>query len=426
VKPALLGGLVLLGASSVAAADPCTGVSRTGGRFATCFDPGNRLSLTAGSEGFGGTIALRHEMRFDDEPDLMWRLEHTLVDVNHAIREGRFTGGLYRGVYIRHARDGHIVIPLGTPKKVFLPFDVGGYAEVGTLSWRPDERARLAIVKTGALFDFARSTSFRRRFAFGPAARWTVDVEKLPRDFGEHHVAPFSTAVAMFHVEDRAGLLVGDLRAEAGMVWHSKRGWEAEARAEATLERIMLAINDRPIALTLGLGYETEAAEAIARIGARVVLAQRRDPRVDLAGRATRSTALVEPARDLREVQESRVGGFTAEERHRVADAIDVGCDQHAVACAFGRAGLAATDSMSLAPEWFHRALVVDRDRLAPRVDPGVPRTHDACEDRIFEGLPHRDGHLSGGGAVAEDAGDVLEPRVLEAECPGECVHLGE
>jgi hypothetical protein len=427
VSRALAAALVLVGTAD-AAAEPCTGVTAAGGRFATCFDPGNRLSLTAGSEGFGGAVALRHEVHFDDEPDLVWRLEHTLLDVNHAVREGRFVGGLYRGVYIRHARDGHIVIPLGTPKKVFLPFDVGGFAEVGTLSWRPgDVRPRLAIMKTGALFDFARATSFRRRFAFGPAARWTVDIEKLPKELGEHHVAPFSTAVAMFHIEDQAGRLVGDLRAEAGMVWHSTRGWEPEARAEATLERIMLAINDRPIALTFGLGYETEAAEAIARVGARIVLVQRRDPRVDLAGRPTPSSAApLEPVRDLREVEEPRVGGLATEERHRVARAADLGCDQHAVSCAFRGAGLAAPDPVGLAPEWFHRALEVDRDRLAARPDPGVPRAHDACEDGILEGLAHGDRHLAGGGAIAEDTGDVVEPGVLEPQCRGERVHLAE
>ena len=57
-------------------------------------------------------------------------------------------------------------------------------------------------------------------------------------------------------------------------------GWEPEANAEATLERVMLAINDRPIALTLGARYESETGEAIAKIGARIVLFDRRDPRV--------------------------------------------------------------------------------------------------------------------------------------------------
>lgn len=278
----LLALVVVLAAGAPAAADPCTGVTRTGGRFATCFDPGNRLSITAGSDGAGGALALRHAVHFDDEPDLMWRLEHVMLDASHATLEDRFTGTLYSAHYIRHARDGHIVIPLGTPKKVFLPFDVGGFAEVGRVSWQPDSLARLGIIKMAGLVDIARSSTFRRRLAFGPAARWAVDIERSPRALGEHHVAPFSTGLATLRLEANDGRLVGDLRAEAGMVWHSTRGWQPEARAEATVERIMLAINDRPIALVVGVRYESETEEAIARVGARIVLAQRRDPRVSL------------------------------------------------------------------------------------------------------------------------------------------------
>lgn len=274
--------LLVAGGAGRADADPCTGVTGSGGRFATCFDPGNRLSLTAGSDGFGGALALRHEIHFDDEPDLAWRLEHTLFDATHATFEDRFVGTLYSGTFIRHARDGHIVIPLGTPKKVFLPFDVGAHAEVGTISWQQDSLARLTIVRTAGLFDLARSRTFRRRFAFGPAARWDVDIARSPRALGEHHVAPFTTALASLHVESKNGRLIGDVRAEGGMAWHSIEGWQPEVRAEAALERIMIAINDRPIALVVGVRYASDTNEALARVGARIVLAQRRDPRVDL------------------------------------------------------------------------------------------------------------------------------------------------
>lgn len=277
-----LAAIAVLVAASRAQADPCTGITSRGGKFATCFDPGNRLSLTAGSAGLGGSLALRHQIHFDDEPDLVWRLEHELIDASHAFAEGTFTGTFYRAHFIRHARDGHIVIPLGVPKKVFLPFDIGAYAEVGSLSWTPDSLARLGIVKMAGLVDLARSQSFRRRLAFGPISRWAVDMQTSPRTLGEHHVAPFSTALAVLHLESANGRLLGDVRAEAGLVWHSKSGWQPEARAEATLERIMLAVNDRPISIVLGVRYISETDEAIARVGARFVLAQRRDPRVDL------------------------------------------------------------------------------------------------------------------------------------------------
>jgi hypothetical protein len=265
-------------------AESCTGVTKSGGRFATCFDLGNRFSVTAGSDGVGGGLALRHVIHFDDEPDLVWKLEHTLLDSTHAGFEDRFSGVVYRGRFLRHARDGHIVIPLGTPKKVFLPFDIGGLAEVGRVTWQPDTTiARLGVVKMAALFDLARTRGFRRRIAFGPVARWDVDVDSANRELAEHIVSPFTSGIVSLKAESASGRMVGEITIEAGTVWRNKVGWTQEAQAEATLERIMLAVNDRPIALVVGVRYATATDEAIARIGARVVLFHRRDPRVRLA-----------------------------------------------------------------------------------------------------------------------------------------------
>ncbi|MBA3542709.1 MAG: hypothetical protein H0T79_24040, partial [Deltaproteobacteria bacterium] len=154
--------LLALGGSS-ARAESCTGVTGSGGRFATCFDPGNRLSLTAGSDGFGGGIALRHLVKFDDDPDLAWKLEHTILEARHAGFEPEFAGVLYRGRFIRHTRDGRLVLPLGTPKTIFLPFDIGAQIEAGRVTWRDEVGIRIGIVKTAALVDLWRSRDFRRR-----------------------------------------------------------------------------------------------------------------------------------------------------------------------------------------------------------------------------------------------------------------------
>jgi hypothetical protein len=266
---------------ATAQAEPCTGTS-SAGKFALCFDPGNRISVTAGSDGFGGALAMRHIINFDDEPDLVWKLEHVAFDATHATFTDRFTGVVYRGYYMRHARDGHIVIPIGAPKKVFLPFDVGAFAEVGKVTWRDEPTTRIGMVNLAGLVDFSRTRTFRRRITFGPSARWDIDLMQSPRSITQHFVAPFSTGMANLHLESANGRLVGDLRAEAGMVWSNLNGWQAEARAEALIERIMLAINDRPISLVLGARYETQTGEAIARVGARIVLFDRHDPRVQL------------------------------------------------------------------------------------------------------------------------------------------------
>lgn len=272
--------LVALGAAT-ANAETCTGSSASG-PFALCFDPGNRVSVTVGSDGLGASLALRHAIHFADEPDLVWKLDHTLFEATHAGFTERFSGALYRAHFMRHARDGHIVLPLGTPKKVFLPFDVGAFAEVGTIEWSDQPVTRIGLIRTAGLVDFARTRTFRRRFAIGPAARWDIDVTREPRAVSEHLVAPFTAALANVHLESANGRLVGDLSAEAGMVWSSSGGWQPEVRAEAWLERIMLAINDRPISFVVGVRYESETDEAIARVGARIVLFDRRDPRVSL------------------------------------------------------------------------------------------------------------------------------------------------
>ncbi len=277
--PALV--ILMVAHVATAHAETCTGGS-SAGKFALCFDPGNRVSVTAGSDGFGGALAVRHIIHFDDEPDLVWKLEHTLLDATHAGFADRFRGTLYRGYFMRHARDGHIVLPLGEPKKVFLPFDVGGFAEVGTIVWRDQPTTRIGVVKLAGLVDFSRTRTFQRRITLGPSARWDVDVMQAPRAITQHRVAPFSSAMANLHLESNDGRLLGDLRAEAGMVWSNTSGWRPDARAEARIERIVLAINDRPISLELGARYETETEELIARVGARIVLFERRDPRVSL------------------------------------------------------------------------------------------------------------------------------------------------
>ena len=270
-------------------AENCTGITTSGGRFAKCFDLGNRFSVTAGSDGFGGSVKLRHLIRFDDEPDLVWKLEHNLTEATWGAWQQQLDARLYRGRFIRHARDGHIVLPFGIPKKIFLPFDIGAEASVGSVRYRPfamrETQLQVGVVEIAALVDFARTRGNGRRFTIGPVVRWDIDVDRSMGRIGkvsEHEVAPFTVGMANAHFETSDGLWVGDLRAEAGTVWHTNGGWKARAEAEATLERIMIAINDRPIAVTAGVAYNTENDEGIARVGLRAVLFHRNDKRVNL------------------------------------------------------------------------------------------------------------------------------------------------
>ena len=91
----------------------------------------------------------------------------------------------------------------------------------------------------------------------------------------------FASALAMSCTID-GGTQLANFEIEGGQAWHSKTSWGSEVRAEATLERIVIAVNDHPISLVLGARYESLNDEVLAKIGARVVLFDRRDPRVQL------------------------------------------------------------------------------------------------------------------------------------------------
>ncbi|HUS65761.1 MAG TPA: hypothetical protein VMZ28_14520 [Kofleriaceae bacterium] len=283
--PALL---LLLLAPAVARADDCTGTTDSGGRFATCFDPGNRLVLRLSSEGAGAGIQLRHIMHFEDEPDLVWKMEHSIVDGSYGGVLERYRARLYRGRFLRHARDGHIILPFRTDRKIFLPFDVGAEAEVATLSQRVGAPlARLDVVRTTALVDFGRSPDFGHTLTFGLVADWNVDLDLSPEKEGQidavaHHVVPFTAAMAEARYEAASGLTAAALRVEGGGAWNSDTGWGGVFTSSARLERTVLAFNDHPLSLHLGGSYDAARGEWLGEAGLSFALFQRRDPRVNL------------------------------------------------------------------------------------------------------------------------------------------------
>ena len=277
--------VVVAALASAAHATPCTGTTDEGSKFPICFDVGNRLSLTAGSDGFGGGIALRHIIKFDDEPDLVWKMQHQALEVA-MFHEGSAT--VYRGYYIRHARDGHLVFG---ERKVFLPFDIGALFELGTARWTDTMSAttHLGVVKAAALVDLARSRDFGLRLAIGPIASWDVELTRSPWAVADHVVSPFSSGLVNIHAETSDGLYTGDLRVEAGSAWHT--GLElARGRRRGGLARAHPARGQR------------SSDRAHARRALRVA-----DPRRDRRHRrADRAAPRARPARRVAEVATSR------------------------------------------------------------------------------------------------------------------------
>lgn len=277
----ILAALLILAAPD-ARANPCTGTTSAGGRFAACFDPGNRLYLAGGSDGVGGAIQLRQALEFADAPDLVWKLEHTIARADVGGVADRFELVAYAGRYLRHSRSGHVVLPFDLARKLFLPFDVGGEVEAGRVSGHLDQSAvEIGVVRAAALIDLGRSPGFGRALGIGAVLRWDLTATPRTTTVTEHVVAPLSALTVVAHLESQNGLTVLDLRLEAGGEWSSSAGWRRATSASASLERTLLAINDRPLALVVGTRYRER--ELRGEVALRFALFQRLDQRVVLS-----------------------------------------------------------------------------------------------------------------------------------------------
>jgi hypothetical protein len=249
--------------------------------FPTCFDAGNRLYLQLAYGGVGGGVALRHTVHTEDK-DIDWRLEHRLSEA--AYDGSSWRGALYQGRFARHSRDGHIMLPLSPPKKLFLPFDIGGEADFLSFVATPGQtEVTFGLVRAALLFDLARADDFSRRFVFGIASRWDVIAPDLHRPFSvaEHFAAPFSLGVAGLHLEsqDGPGFLgpsILDVSVEAGERWSSQNGWAPAVTAAASVELVVVALNDRPLSLYCQTGWEAPGRGAWLTAGVRFGLGRLR------------------------------------------------------------------------------------------------------------------------------------------------------
>jgi hypothetical protein len=187
---------------------------------------------------------------------------------------------VYTGRYLRHARDGHVILPFGIPKKLFLPFDIGAEAEVGRV--RGDlggDSFELGVVRAAALIDLARTASLKRRLSVGAVARWDMDIERGEPAILDNRVVPFTAATLGAYWESGSGLTVIELSTDVGRTWTQSQGWRTDLRASASLERTLIAVNDRPLSLFAAGRYDRIGDELVAEAGLRFAIVQRRDRR---------------------------------------------------------------------------------------------------------------------------------------------------
>jgi hypothetical protein len=197
--------------------------------FRVRFDPASevRLGLVAGASGgsqrFEAASALelgilyRSFAEFGDKEEdrITWQLDHRFLT-------GRIQPGdrteldmvAYSGSFLRHSAAPYMVLPTDPPQRFYFPFDVGVEARVGRV--RLDPKIIEAI----------------------------------------HRVAPFTAVSVRWRLQDQDGLTRFDLRGDLTPHWASVGSWQVGAEAVARFERVLIAVNDEPVALVLEAGYE--------------------------------------------------------------------------------------------------------------------------------------------------------------------------
>lgn len=244
--------------------DPCRPIDSHGRPFRVCFDPGTGLDLSLGAA--YGDAEPQHGGASDVRLAFRWRRDlrsragnlEWLRDMTFLEARGLFTNGdteprtaralLWRGVFIRHRASPFLLVPGPRPLRFPFPFDVGLLVEVGGAARdraRPGE-VQLAPIRSALLLDLG-GHGVLRRLAFGPEVAWTVRISDRAETV--HGLVPFTAGVVDGRAESRDGLHAAALTVRGGSSLSVPGGAEKFLEAALALERVVLAVNDRPVAL---------------------------------------------------------------------------------------------------------------------------------------------------------------------------------
>jgi hypothetical protein len=276
------------GAAAVAApaqVDECAGVDEAGRRFPTCFDPGNALLLGTGLRMRDGRaeptlqagILLRTE-RTSRSKGLLWFNTHRILVTEATPSTARrgITATLYEGTFRRHLEEGFILIPTGKPLRIPFPFDITLAARAGHLERRVWEGPGLTLEtgRAALLLDPIRSVTGRVWLGLGPVASHSL--RRMPDGELEQELSPFTSALLDTGYETESGWWTVRGSALAGWITSFEGERRFRVRADASLERLMIALNDQPLWIQL-YGTYTYKDAGLARqtewtVGARLLL----------------------------------------------------------------------------------------------------------------------------------------------------------
>ncbi len=265
--------------------------SPSGHRFRTSFDPASRIALgLAGvlERGPGGGPAGAPELTAGiwyrnvsasgaGRERVSWQIDHRIVDgwvepLGHAggTRLPVFDASLYSANLLRHDASPSLVLPTSPPVGIPFPFDVGIDTEVGHVTapaFAPAARApgkgavpalHVGVARAALLLDPWRSGVAGRSFEIGLGARYDVDVQGAPTLASPrliHRVAPMTAGSLRFRAQSLSGRSAADVRAEVAPQWTSEGRWALMASSAVRLSRVLVALDDQPIAAVLDGGY---------------------------------------------------------------------------------------------------------------------------------------------------------------------------
>ncbi|MBJ6764755.1 hypothetical protein JGU66_28655 [Myxococcaceae bacterium JPH2] len=253
-----LGLTTLLLTATLGAEPPCTGRTASGEVFATCFEPdfgpvvGTGLRLGQGPASLevlaGLLLSTGRESHSKGTP---WYNRHRLLltETWKGERTG-YTFTAYDGLLRRHLEDGFILVPTARPVRIPFPFDVAVALKGAHLERRAWEGPGwvLETAQVGLLVDPLRANSPRRWLAVGPAASHVL---RHTPNGTEHEVSPFTSLRLDLGWQSEDGGWTVHASGLAGWSYDFEQGAHFRARAEGSLERVVLALNDQPVALRL-------------------------------------------------------------------------------------------------------------------------------------------------------------------------------
>ncbi|MBN1207569.1 MAG: hypothetical protein JXB05_22055 [Myxococcaceae bacterium] len=240
--------------------DDCAAMDEAGEPFPICFDPGNALLLGTGVQVRDGLalptlqagILLRTE-RTSKSKGLLWFNTHRILVTEATPGTARrgLTTTLYEGTFRRHLEEGFILIPTSRPIRIPFPFDVTLAVRAGHLERRVWEGPGLTVEtgRAALLLDPIRSVSGRLWLGFGPAASHSL--RRAPDGQLTHELSPFTSALLDTGYETADGWWTVRASALAGWINSFAGERRFRVRADASVERILFALNDQPLWLQL-------------------------------------------------------------------------------------------------------------------------------------------------------------------------------